>query len=150
MVGTSMIIQLSLSQKILKIVLGAALLLAGISHLTTARTEFLAQVPNWVPLSPDLTVLLSGYVEIGLGLLLMIKMKKAYQIGIITTLFFIAIFPGNIHQYMNGINAFGLDSDRSRLIRLFFQPILCLWALYSTGALTYFGTRNKNKSGFAK
>lgn len=132
-----MIIQLSMFQKILKFLLGAALLYAGISHLTFARTEFLAQVPHWVPLNPDLTVLLSGVVEITLGLILIFKMNKAYQIGIVTALFFVAVFPGNIHQYMNGIDAFGLDTDRARLIRLFFQPVLCLWALYSTGAITY-------------
>ncbi len=48
--------------------------------------------------------------------------------------FFVAIFPGNISQYVNGIEAFGLDSDTARLVRLFFQPLLVVWALWCTGA----------------
>ncbi|MBC7466565.1 MAG: hypothetical protein H7256_11290 [Bdellovibrio sp.] len=139
-----MTIQLSLLQKLLKVIIGVTLFTAGVTHLTVARSEFLAQVPAWVPLNPDLTVLLSGFVEIALGLLLMFKIKKAYKIGILTALFFVAVFPGNISQYMNGIDAFGLDTDRSRLIRLFFQPVLCIWALYSTGAITYL-THRKTK-----
>jgi uncharacterized membrane protein len=96
--------------------------------------EFQAQVPPWVPLSPDFVVLASGVVEIALGLAL-ISLQRRREVGIATALFFIAIFPGNISQFVNGIDAFGLDSDRARAIRLLFQPLLVLWALWSTGAL---------------
>lgn len=121
-------------KNIFKVFLGLFLLLAGISHLTWARQEFLAQVPNWLPLDPDLVVVLSGVVEISLGLLLVFLKNRTRALGIIVALFFVAIFPGNISQYVNGINAFGLNSDRARLIRLFFQPVLVLWALWSCGA----------------
>ena len=114
--------------------LGAALTYAGITHLSTNRTEFLAQVPTWVPLDADFVVVASGVVEILLGLSLILLVKYQRQIGWITAAFFIAIFPGNISQYVNGIDAFGLDSDRARLIRLFFQPLLVIWALWCTGA----------------
>ena len=114
--------------------LGAALTYAGITHLTTNRKEFLAQVPTWVPLDADFVVVASGVVEILLGLSLIILIKHQVKIGWITAAFFIAIFPGNISQYVNGIDAFGLDSDRARLIRLFFQPLLVIWALWCTGA----------------
>ena len=117
-----------------QVLLGAALIYTGILHLTTSRLEFQAQVPNWIPLSADFVVLASGVVEITLGLLLSSLQRRA-AVGIATALFFIAIFPGNISQYMNKVDAFGLDSDRARLIRLFFQPLLVLWALWSTGAL---------------
>jgi uncharacterized membrane protein len=106
---------------------------AGITHLTTSRLEFQAQVPNWVPLSADFVVLASGVVEILLGLALA-SLRHRKEVGIATALFFIAIFPGNISQYVNGIDAFGLDTDRARAIRLFFQPLLVLWAIWSTGA----------------
>jgi uncharacterized membrane protein len=96
--------------------------------------EFQAQVPPWVPLSPDFVVLASGVVEIALGLAL-ISLQKRREVGIATALFFIAIFPGNISQFVNHIDAFGLDSDRARAIRLIFQPLLVLWALWSTTAL---------------
>ena len=114
--------------------LGAALTYAGITHLTTNRQEFLAQVPTWVPLDADFVVVASGVVEILLGLSLIILIKHQVKIGWITAAFFVAIFPGNISQYVNGIDAFGLDTDQARLTRLFFQPLLVVWALWSTGA----------------
>lgn len=114
--------------------LGAALTYAGITHLATNRKEFLAQVPTWVPLDADFVVLASGFVEILLGLSLIILIKHQVKIGWITAAFFVAIFPGNISQYVNGIDAFGLDTDQARLTRLFFQPLLVIWALWCTGA----------------
>jgi len=114
--------------------LGAALTYAGITHLTTSRTEFQAQVPTWVPLDADFVVIASGVVEILLGLSLIFLFKYGTRIGWITAAFFVAIFPGNISQYINGIDAFGLNTDQARLTRLFFQPLLVIWALWSTGA----------------
>ena len=119
---------------IARTLLGAALAYAGITHLTTNRTEFLAQVPTWVPLDADFVVVASGVVEILLGLSLILLVKYQIQIGWITAAFFVAIFPGNISQYVNGIDAFGLDTDQARLTRLFFQPLLVIWALWCTGA----------------
>ena len=109
---------------IFRILLGLNLLFAGISHLTFLRLEFVAQVPNWVPLSDDLVVILSGIVEISLGLALIVLPKWKALIGWVVAIFFILIFPGNISQYVNQIDAFGLDSDRERLTRLFFQPFM--------------------------
>jgi uncharacterized membrane protein len=117
-----------------QLLLGAALAYAGTTHLTTSRQEFQAQVPNWVPFSADFVVIASGIVEIALGLSLLLLWKYRTQFGWITAAFFIAIFPGNISQYVNGIDAFGLDSDRARALRLLFQPLLVIWALWSTGA----------------
>jgi uncharacterized membrane protein len=125
--------QTTKTQNILRVILGVFLTYAGISHLTFNRTAFLAQVPNWIPLNPDLVVVLSGVVEIGLGLALLFLHKKRRWIGIIVALFFILIFPGNIAQYVNKIDSFGLNTDGLRLARLFFQPLLVLWALWSTG-----------------
>ena len=119
--------------------LGAFLTSAGISHIGSNRTEFLAQVPTWLPLNADFVVVASGLVEITLGICLIITtfiFNHLHQkIGLIVSIFFILIFPGNINQYVNGIDAFGLDSDQKRLIRLFFQPLLVLWALWSTGVV---------------
>ena len=118
--------------------LGAFLLSAGISHLESNRTEFLAQVPTWLPLDPDFVVIASGLVEITLGALLittaLILKKYRGVIGLITATFFVLIFPGNINQYVNQIDAFGLDTDNKRLIRLFFQPPLVVWALWCSNA----------------
>jgi uncharacterized membrane protein len=121
-------------RKVFQVLLGAALIYAGITHLTTSRIEFQAQVPSWVPLSADFVVLASGVVEIVLGLALARLGRYRARVGWIVAAFFIAIFPGNISQYVNGIDAFGLNSDQARLTRLFFQPVLVAWALWSTGA----------------
>ena len=122
-----------------QIALGAFLLSAGISHLDSNRTEFLAQVPTWLPLDADFVVVSSGIVEITLGVLLittvLVYKKYRRQVGLITGIFFILIFPGNINQYVNQIDAFGLDTDTKRLIRLFFQPPLVIWALWSTNVI---------------
>ena len=117
-----------------RVALGIALGYAGFTHLTSSRLEFQAQVPNWVPFSADFVVLASGVVEIVLGLTLVFLVKYQVQVGWVVAAFFVAIFPGNISQYVNGIDAFGLDTDRARLVRLFFQPVLVLWALWATGA----------------
>jgi uncharacterized membrane protein len=127
-------------KKFFQLALGAFLLSAGISHLGSNRTEFLAQVPTWLPLNADFVVVASGLVEITLGTLLittaLIFKRYRSQVGLITGLFFILIFPGNINQYVNQIDAFGLNTDTKRLIRLFFQPPLVIWALWSSGAVS--------------
>ncbi|MBP3944054.1 hypothetical protein J5U18_10865 [Sphingobacteriaceae bacterium WQ 2009] len=123
----------SKSQTIVRILMGLAMLFAGISHLTFSRGEFQAQVPNWVPLSKDLVVLLSGVVEILLGLAMLLLKNMRRTVGISLAIFYLLIFPGNIAQYIEQRDAFGLDSDQARFTRLFFQPILMIAALWSTG-----------------
>jgi uncharacterized membrane protein len=119
-----------------RLLLAGALIFAGVGHLTVSRAEFQAQVPLWVPLDPDIVVLASGVVEIVLGLLLALARRYRRHVGWVTALFFVAIFPGNISQYVTGTDAFGLNTDEARFARLFFQPVLVWWALWATGALT--------------
>lgn len=121
-------------QTIFRILLGLFLIFAGVNHLTFARGEFLAQVPPWVPLDGDLVVVLSGMAEIALGVGLVFLVRQRVLVGLATALFFVLIFPGNISQYVNRIDAFGLNTDQARFIRLFFQPVLVIWALWVTGA----------------
>ncbi|WP_268035378.1 DoxX family protein [Algoriphagus sp. PAP.12] len=131
-----------------RILLGALMTLAGIGHLTFQRDEFQAQVPRWLPSDPafmDFVVLSSGVVEIAFGLSMIFLVKHKIKVGIALAIFYILIFPGNISQYTNGIDAFGLDTDQKRLIRLFFQPVLILWALWSTGAMKYLTTKNNTQ-----
>ena len=111
-----------------------ALIVAGTGHLTVQREEFRAQVPNWFPVDEDLTVLASGVVEVALGGAFVALPRHRRTVGALLAAFFVAIFPGNIAQYVEGTDAFGLDTDRKRLIRLFFQPVLIGWALWSTRA----------------
>ena len=118
-----------------QVALGAFLLSAGASHLTVSRLEFQAQVPTWLPLDPDFVVISSGIVEILLGLALITLWRFRKRVGLVVALFFVVIFPGNINQFVNGIDAFGLNSDSARAVRLLFQPVLVLWALWSTEAV---------------
>ena len=117
-----------------RIALGAFLAFAGTAHLTISRTEFQAQVPAWLPLDPDLVVVASGVVEIALGAALVLARRRRGLVGWVVAAFFVAVFPGNISQYVTGTDGFGLDTDTARAARLAFQPLLVVWALWSTGA----------------
>lgn len=126
---------MTIAQTAARVLLGSAMVGAGVLHLTTQREEFQAQVPSWFPLDEDLTVIGSGVVEIGLGAAFIVLPKQKRLIGGLLALFYVAIFPGNIAQYVEGVDAFGLDTDRARFIRLFFQPVLVLVALFGGGWL---------------
>ena len=125
---------------ILQLLLGAFLASAGLTHLGSNRIAFQAQVPTWLPLDPDFVVVASGFVEITLGALLITTalILKRYRglVGLMAAAFFVLIFAGNINQYVNHLNAFGLDTDTKRFIRLLFQPLLVVWALWTSGAIS--------------
>lgn len=125
---------MQLLRRLPQIVLGLALGYAGVGHLGANRVEFRAQVPSLLKEYADFVVLASGVVEIVLGAALVLAWRYRVVVGWIVAAFFVAIFWGNISQYLNGVDAFGLNSDRARLVRLFFQPVLVAWALLSTGA----------------
>lgn len=125
----------SSAQDAARVALGLTLMFAGTSHLTFAREPFKAQVPPWVPLDVDTVVVQSGIVEISLGTALVFWTGRKTLVGRVAGAFFTCIFPGNIAQYTHRRDAFGLDTDAKRFARLFFQPVLVAWALWSTGAL---------------
>jgi uncharacterized membrane protein len=120
-----------------QVALGAGLLFAGTGHLTNLREEFRAQVPEWFPAAPDTVVVVSGIVELALGAALVGTWKQPARaaVGLTTAAFFVAVFPGNIAQYTGHVDAFGLDSDTKRAVRLVFQPVLVGLALASTDAI---------------
>lgn len=126
-------VKMSRAQNVVRYMLGALLLMAGMGHLTWQRIEFLAQVPTWLPLEADLVVILSGIVEIILGLSLILLGKQRTTVGWIVALFFLLVFPGNIAQLIDHRDAFGLNTDLARWLRLPFQPVLIVLALWSTG-----------------
>ena len=133
-------------QNIFRVLLGSIMLYIGIAHLSFKRIEFQAQVPTWLTTNEgvmDLVVLISGYIEIAFGVLMILGGKLKIKTGIALGIFYVLIFPGNINQYINEIDSLRLDSDNKRLIRLFFQPLLVLWAFWSTGALKYLKRKSK-------
>lgn len=130
------------AQTLGRLALGAVMVLAGIGHLTFARAEFQAQVPTWVPVPADVVVVGSGVVEIALGAAMIALPRRRAVVGLLLAAFFVAIFPGNIAQWVHHRDAFGLNSDGARLVRLYFQPVLVGWALWSTGAWRILLRRN--------
>lgn len=124
----------SRTQTAFRLLLGAFLAFAGASHLLWSRGEFLAQVPNWLPADPDLVVVISGVVEVVLGAALLTASRFRVVVGLAVAAFFVAIVPGNVAQLVERTDAFGLDSDTARAVRLLFQPVLIVWALWSTGS----------------
>jgi uncharacterized membrane protein len=117
-----------------RVALGSAMVFAGVSHLTFGRSDFQAQVPEFVPLNPDVTVLASGVVEIALGSSVILLKSRRAAVGLVLAAFFVAVFPGNLAQLIHHRDAFGLNCDQARATRLIFQPVLIAWALWSTGA----------------
>lgn len=135
---------MSLLRTVARVVLGGFVAFAGVAHLTFARRDFRAQVPSWFPLDADLTIVASGVVEVVLGAAFVLLPRHRRLLGLILALFFVAVFPGNVAQYVEGRDAFGLDTDRARLVRLSFQPVLVLWALW---AGEWFGRSDRPRSG---
>lgn len=129
------------SQQLARWVAGAGLAFAGTSHLSFARQGFRAQVPPWVPIDADDTVLLSGAVEIALGLGLLVLPKERARMAALATTFLIGVFPGNIAQYRNQVGGLGLDTDRKRLVRLLAEPAMWATALHAGGLLSRRGAR---------
>jgi uncharacterized membrane protein len=131
-------------QHVARVLLGAALLVAGLGHLTWAREEFQAQVPSWVPLDADFVVLASGVVEVLLGAALLLLVRRRVLLGWVVATFFVAVFPGNVGQWLEGNDGFGLDTGAERAVRLVFQPVLVVLALWSTGAWAAWRARDRS------
>ena len=124
---------MSVARTVARIGLGSIMTFAGITHLTTAREEFQAQVPDWFPVDADVVVIASGVAEIALGASFVALPRRKRTIGALLAAFFVVIFPGNNAQYLEHTDAFGLDTDQKRFGRLFFQPVLIAWALFAGG-----------------
>jgi uncharacterized membrane protein len=114
--------------------LGCALLATGTGHLTTKRREFQAQVPSWFPADPDTVVVASGFAELALGAALLATWRQParHLLGSAVAAFFVGVFPGNIAQFVERKDGFGLDTDLKRALRLLGQPVLVAWALAGT------------------
>ncbi|MEO6122260.1 MAG: hypothetical protein ABIR32_01025 [Ilumatobacteraceae bacterium] len=134
-------------RSVARVVLGIALIFAGLGHLTFARTDFPAQVPDWVGIDKNVVVILSGIVEIALGAALIVVRRRRSLLGLAAGLFFIAVFAGNISQFIDGHDAFGLNSDSARRNRLFFQPVLVAWAWWSTDAFAVLRNSKRTRAG---
>jgi uncharacterized membrane protein len=112
--------------------LAAFMATAGVGHFLAADS-FTAQVPPWLPM-PGLVIAVSGIVEVAFAAALLFARRRRALVGWLLAAFYVVVFPGNISQFATGADAFGLDSDVARGVRLLFQPVLIAWALWCTGA----------------
>jgi len=117
--------------------LAAGLGFMGVAHFVQTR-GFRPLIPDWATritrLDKDAIVIASGAAEIALAAGLLALPKERRRIGWATAAFFVAVFPGNVQQWRTHRSAPGLDTDTKRLVRLFLQPALIAWALWSTHA----------------
>jgi uncharacterized membrane protein len=116
--------------------LAALLATAGASHLTWGRRGYRIVVPDWTTrlttLDKDAIVVASGAVELLLAGALVALPRERRTVGRLVAAFFVAVFPGNVHQWQTGRSAPLMRTDRARFIRLLLQPVLVAWALGST------------------
>lgn len=107
-----------------KLLFAAIFILGGGAHFT--KVDFyLGMMPDYLPYHLEL-VYISGVIEIILGLMLLIpKYKRFAAFGIIGLL--IAVFPANIHMYLNASN-YPQMSETALTLRLPIQLLLILWA----------------------
>ncbi|MEV7608961.1 hypothetical protein AB0N61_05725 [Microbacterium sp. NPDC089320] len=121
----------SLARWILALALGAI----GIVHFVSTR-GFRVVVPDWATrltrLDKDAIVIASGAAEVALAAGLLLLPKERRRLGVATAAFFVAVFPGNVHQWRTHRSTPGLDTEARRFGRLFLQPLLVIWALWST------------------
>ena len=136
-----MVVKTSISQNILRVTLGLIMIYIGIAHLSFRRIEFQAQVPRWLTSDEnfvDMIVLISGYIEIIFGLMMVWGGKFKAKTGLVLGIFYVLVFPGNINQYIHELDGLRMYSNNERFLRLLFQPVLIFWALWSTNALKFF------------
>jgi uncharacterized membrane protein len=126
----------SVLRLISRLLLALLLIVAGVSHLTWGRHGYRIVVPDWATrmlrTDKDMIVVASGAVEVMLGAALVALPRDRTRVGMIVAAFFVAVFPGNVHQWRTGRSAPMLRTDRARFIRLLLQPLLVAWALWST------------------
>ncbi|MDD7929407.1 DoxX family protein [Microbacterium thalli] len=119
-----------------RLALAALLIVAGTAHLTVLRRGYRIAVPDWATrvlrTDKDMIVVASGAVELMLGAGLIALPRERRRVGAAVAALFVAVFPGNVHQWRSGASAPGLDTDARRFGRLFLQPVLVAWALWAT------------------
>ena len=120
-----------LVQNILSVVLGMFFLNVGIAHF---------QDPKWfepiVPAilgDPTFWVLVTGVMEIGLGLGLIIPKTRKYS-GLLMALFLVAIYSANLNMWINDVPLEGKTfATIWHILRLLGQILMIVTALWVGG-----------------
>jgi uncharacterized membrane protein len=123
----------------MRIAMAVALLFVGADHWINPQ-RYLPMMPPWVPLHLEM-VLFTGAAEIAGALgLLVPRLRRAA--GFMLALYFVAVFPANIHNALNGLAVEGLPQAQWYYwVRLAFQPLAIWWALYSAELIRFHRVR---------
>ena len=112
----------------MRLAMALALLFAGADHWINPG-RYLPMLPGWVPL-PLETVLFTGVCEI-FGAVGLLTPRFRRLAGAMLAIYFIAVFPANVHNALNGLAVDGLpQASWYYWVRLAFQPLAIWWALY--------------------
>lgn len=119
----------------MRVALSAALLLIGLDHWLTP-TRYLAMMPPYLPLHEPL-VLFTGACEVA-GAMGLLWPRTRGLAGIMLAIYFVCVFPANLHNALHGLNTQGLPSAGWYYwARLPFQPLIILWTLYAAELLRW-------------
>jgi uncharacterized membrane protein len=128
--------------------LAIALILIGTDHWLNPQ-RYLSMMPPWIPLHLEL-VLFTGAAEIAGGLGLLVPRTRRIC-GLMLALYFVAVFPANVHNALNGLAVEGLpQANWYYWIRLPFQPLAIWWALYAAELLRWPGAPQARTAGLRR
>jgi uncharacterized membrane protein len=110
--------------------LGAAMVVAGLSHLVQP-VPFIQHLPEWVPMR-ELTIAVTGVVEIVFGALLFAAARIRARVGQALAAYLVAVFPANVYVAVAGIDVQGQPDGLYPWLRLPLQALFVFLALWST------------------
>lgn len=100
----------------------------GLSHFYK-QDELILMLPDFIPF-PEFIIFITGIIEITLAVGLLFPTTRRLS-GILIAVYFIAVLPANIYKAVNTVEISGtLSNDTVAWLRIFFQPIFIVWALY--------------------
>lgn len=140
-------VRLETSRLILRILLAATYVGAGIMHLRLPG-PFLSITPSWVP-QPELVIAATGVAEI-LGATALVAVPSLRRTAAIClALYAVCVYPANIQHAADAISVHGAGAWWPyHAPRLAFQPVIVWWALFA-GGLTDWPIRMKRCDGAA-
>jgi uncharacterized membrane protein len=111
--------------------LATAMIVAGVAHWLLPA-PFLQHLPPWVP-AAEVLIVLSGGVEVALGLGLLLRPRRRRWSGLALAAYLIAVFPANVYVALADVDVEGQPGGPYPWLRLPLQALFVAWALWSTG-----------------
>lgn len=124
------------SRTVLRVLLGAVYLLAGVAHLRSPEV-FLSITPSWVPW-PEVVIAATGVVEI-VGAVALVGVRPLRRVAAVgLALYAVCVYPANIKHALDAVAADGASAWWPyHAPRLAFQPVFVWWALFAGGVIDW-------------